>query len=77
MTQSNSISQDRFVHANSIDAVIQTYEECGEENWDGYGSLAVSPAVFFEAIRFICALPAKTAFTRNRAGTETCDGSIS
>ena len=57
MTQSNSISQDRFVHANSIDAVIQTYEECCEENWDGYGSLAVSPAVLFEAIRFICALP--------------------
>ena len=57
MTQSNSISQDRFVHADSIDAVIQTYEECCEENWDGYGALAVSPAVLFEAIRFICALP--------------------
>ena len=32
MTQSNSISQDRFIHADSIDVVIQTYEECGEEN---------------------------------------------
>ena len=57
MTQSNSISQDRFIHADSIDVVIQTYEECGEENWDGYGAFAVSPAVLFEAIQFICALP--------------------
>ena len=57
MTQSNSISQDSFVHADSIDAVIQTYQECCEENWDGYDALAVSPAVLFEAIRFICALP--------------------
>ena len=37
--------------------MIHAYEECCEENWDGYGALAVSPVVLFEAIRFICALP--------------------
>ena len=55
--QSSSNSKEYFVHASSVDTVIQVYEECCEQNWDGYGSLAISPAVLFEAIRFICALP--------------------
>ncbi len=58
--QSNSVLQDRFYSTRFVDAILQItqiYEECREENWDGYGSLAISPAVFFEAIRFIFALP--------------------
>ena len=55
--QSSSILQVRFYGTHSVNEIIQIYEECREENWDGHGSLAISLAVFLEAIRFNSALP--------------------
>ena len=39
------------------DALRETYRECCEENWDGYGALPISQATYAEAERFLIALP--------------------
>ena len=42
---------------DSFDALISTYQECSEQNWDGYDALPVSQATYDEAVRFLNALP--------------------
>jgi hypothetical protein len=42
---------------DALDALRETYEECYEGNWDGYGALPISEATYDEAVRFLNALP--------------------
>lgn len=42
---------------DALEALRETYQECYEENWDGYGALPVSQATYDEAVRFLNALP--------------------
>ena len=42
---------------NTREALKETYQECCEENWDGYGALPISQAAYYEAVRFLVALP--------------------
>lgn len=38
-------------------ALKETYQECSEEGWDGYGARPVTQETYDEAIRFLSALP--------------------
>lgn len=38
-------------------ALKETYRECSEEGWDGYGALPVTQETYDEAARFLNALP--------------------
>jgi len=42
---------------NVLDTLRETYQECYEENWDGYNALPISQATYDEAVRFLNALP--------------------
>jgi hypothetical protein len=42
---------------NALDALRETYQECYEGNWDGYGAHPVLQATYDEAVRFLNALP--------------------
>ncbi|MCU7904396.1 MAG: hypothetical protein KZQ76_00840 [Candidatus Thiodiazotropha sp. (ex Epidulcina cf. delphinae)] len=42
---------------DTLDELRETYQECYEDNWDGYGALPVSQATYDEAVRFLNALP--------------------
>lgn len=35
----------------------EIYQECAEKDWDGYGALPISHATYYEARRFLDALP--------------------
>ncbi len=35
----------------------ETYQECSEEGWDGYGARPVTQETYDEAVRFLGALP--------------------
>jgi len=38
-------------------ALKETYQECSEEGWDGYGALPITQETYDEAVRFLSALP--------------------
>ena len=38
-------------------ALSDILEECGEDNWDGYGARPITSQAYFEALRFIDLLP--------------------
>lgn len=42
---------------STYNALMETYKECCEENWDGYGAVPISQATCSEAVRFLDALP--------------------
>ncbi len=46
---------------NYLSGVLVTlseiYQECSEDNWDGYGALPITQETYDEAVRFLNALP--------------------
>lgn len=44
-------------HRLALAALRETYEEAADNNWDGYGAMAVSPLVYYRAQRFLQILP--------------------
>lgn len=42
---------------DAFSALLETYQECYEENWDGYDAMPISQAALSEAERFLGALP--------------------
>jgi len=51
----------RSVTWNYLSGVLVTlseiYQECSEDNWDGYGALPITQETYDEAVRFLNALP--------------------
>lgn len=45
------------IHPGAFNALMETYKECCEESWDGYGAVPISQATCSEAVRFLDALP--------------------
>lgn len=43
--------------AEALNALREVFEECSEDNWDGYGASAVSINTYLESRRFLQALP--------------------
>ena len=45
-------------HFNPVrKALFNILEECGEDNWDGYGAQPITSQAYFEALQFIDLLP--------------------
>jgi len=38
-------------------ALKETYKECSEDGWDGYGALPITQETYDEAVRFLNAMP--------------------
>lgn len=41
----------------TLDAILALQDECGQNNWDGYGALPVATEAIAQAILFVNALP--------------------
>lgn len=50
-----SVTWNYLAHAR--DALRETYQECYEQNWDGYGARPIPQATYDEAVRFLNAFP--------------------
>lgn len=44
-------------HRKALTALWDVYQECLNDNWDGYGAKAISPINYIEALRFLKTLP--------------------
>lgn len=44
------------IHHQAIDDLVDTYDECSNENWDGYNAVPISANTYNDALRFINAL---------------------
>jgi len=55
------VSLRKSVTWNYLGGVIvilkETYQECSEDGWDGYGALSITQETYDEAVRFLNALP--------------------
>ena len=40
-------------------ALKETYQECSEDGWDGYGALPIAQETYDEAVRFLNAMPSR------------------
>jgi hypothetical protein len=54
----NSIIWSRV--CEPLEELRDTFSECAENNWDGYGARAMTAATYDEAIRFLNSLPSDT-----------------
>ncbi|MDR4504735.1 MAG: hypothetical protein MRK01_08095 [Candidatus Scalindua sp.] len=52
----NNITLGEPIYKN-IESLINIFEECSTDNWDGYGAKALTESSLNEALRFIRSLP--------------------